>query len=79
MGCAYMDLDIVIFIAIQRFKTKIWTIRQLTCTSNDMWRKLSIAIQYGFLQLNMSSEREREREREREICGLERRNGSVVT
>ena len=36
-------LDIVIFIAIQRFKTKIWTIRQLTCTSNDMWRKLSIA------------------------------------
>ena len=49
-------LDIVIFIAIQRFKTKIWTIRQLMCTSNDMWRKLSIAIQYGDLDGNFSPE-----------------------
>ena len=49
-------LDIVIFIAIQRFKTKIWTIRQLTCTSNDKLGKLSIAIQYGDQYGNFSPE-----------------------
>ena len=47
-------LDNVIFIAIQLFKTKIWTIRQLT--SNTMWRKLSIAIQYGDQDDNFSPE-----------------------